>query len=40
VAWYCGTACSHADWRAGHRRVCRALGPARVAVPEGGGEEV
>ncbi|KAL4859676.1 hypothetical protein ACK3TF_000754 [Chlorella vulgaris] len=31
VAWYCGTACSHADWRAGHRRVCRALGAARVA---------
>ncbi|KAL4859692.1 hypothetical protein ACK3TF_000769 [Chlorella vulgaris] len=26
VAWYCGTACSHADWKAGHRRVCRALG--------------
>ncbi|KAL4856193.1 Zinc finger MYND domain-containing protein 10 [Chlorella vulgaris] len=26
VAWYCGTACSHADWRAGHRQMCRALG--------------
>ncbi len=26
---YCGTACSHADWRAGHRRVCKALGAAR-----------
>ncbi|KAI3433910.1 hypothetical protein D9Q98_003712 [Chlorella vulgaris] len=34
VAWYCGTACSHADWRAGHRRVCRALGAARVAARE------
>jgi hypothetical protein len=23
TAWYCGTACSHADWRVGgHRRVC------------------
>ncbi|KAL4419745.1 hypothetical protein ABPG75_006843 [Micractinium tetrahymenae] len=26
-----GTACSHSDWRAGHRRVCRALGEARRA---------
>ncbi|KAI3433879.1 hypothetical protein D9Q98_003681 [Chlorella vulgaris] len=34
VAWYCGTACSHADWRAGHRRVCRALGAARLAERE------
>ncbi|KAI3433914.1 hypothetical protein D9Q98_003716 [Chlorella vulgaris] len=34
VAWYCGTACSHADWRAGHRRVCRALRGARVAARE------
>ncbi|KAI3427260.1 hypothetical protein D9Q98_007193 [Chlorella vulgaris] len=34
VAWYCGTACSHADWRAGHRRVCRALGAARVSERE------
>ncbi|KAI3433881.1 hypothetical protein D9Q98_003683 [Chlorella vulgaris] len=34
VAWYCGTACSHADWRAGHRRVCRALGAARAAEQE------
>ncbi|KAI3433718.1 hypothetical protein D9Q98_003526 [Chlorella vulgaris] len=31
AAWYCGTACSHADWRAGHRRVCKALAAARVA---------
>jgi hypothetical protein len=31
VAWYCGTACSHADWRAGgHKRVCAALGAARL----------
>jgi hypothetical protein len=30
VAWYCDTACSHADWRAGgHKRACAALGAAR-----------
>ncbi|PRW56827.1 hypothetical protein C2E21_4658 [Chlorella sorokiniana] len=30
--WYCGTACSHADWReGGHRRVCRALAQGRGA---------
>lgn len=29
VAWYCGTACSHADWRAGHSRVCKALAAAK-----------
>ena len=29
AVWYCGTACSHADWRAGHRRVCKALGAER-----------
>ncbi|KAI3433890.1 hypothetical protein D9Q98_003692 [Chlorella vulgaris] len=40
VAWYCGTACSHADWRAGHRRVCRALGAARLAEQESAGVEV
>ncbi|PRW59997.1 Zinc finger MYND domain-containing 19 Q7TSV3 [Chlorella sorokiniana] len=34
AVWYCGTACSHADWRAGHRRVCRALGVARAAEKE------
>ena len=28
-ARYCGTACSHADWRAGHRRTCKALAAAR-----------
>jgi hypothetical protein len=27
--WYCGEACSHANWRAGHRRVCKALAAAR-----------
>ena len=28
--WYCGTACSHADWReGGHRRVCKLLGEER-----------
>ena len=33
AVWYCGTACSHADWRqGGHRRVCKALGAARAAA--------
>jgi hypothetical protein len=32
MAWYCSTACSHADWRSGgHRRVCKALAAARPA---------
>ena len=32
AVWYCGTACSHADWReGGHRRICKALGAARAA---------
>ena len=31
---YCSTACSRADWRAGHRRVCKALGLARAARKE------
>jgi hypothetical protein len=31
-AWYCGTACSHADWRVGgHRRACKMLAAARAA---------
>ena len=35
AVWYCGTACSHADWReGGHRRVCKALGAARQAAKE------
>ncbi|KAI7845896.1 hypothetical protein COHA_000629 [Chlorella ohadii] len=34
AVWYCGTACSHADWRVGHRRVCKALGAARAAEKE------
>ncbi|PRW60685.1 phosphatidylinositol N-acetylglucosaminyltransferase [Chlorella sorokiniana] len=34
AVWYCGTACSHADWRAGHKRVCKALGAARRAAKE------
>ena len=35
AVWYCGTACSHADWReGGHRRVCKALGAARRAAKE------
>ena len=30
TAWYCGTACSHADWRqGGHKRACKALAAAR-----------
>ena len=31
AVWYCGTACSHADWRAGHKRVCKALAAERAA---------
>ncbi|PRW20964.1 Zinc finger MYND domain-containing 19 Q7TSV3 [Chlorella sorokiniana] len=31
AVWYCGTACSHADWRAGHRRMCKLLKEARAA---------
>ncbi|KAL4855283.1 putative MscS family protein [Chlorella vulgaris] len=32
TAYYCGTACSHADWRQGrHGRVCKALAGARQA---------
>ena len=27
--WYCGTTVSHADWRAGHKRVCKVLAAAR-----------
>ena len=30
AVWYCGTACSHADWRAGHKRVCKALAAERA----------
>ena len=34
AAWYCGTACSHADWRGagggGHQRVCKALCAVRL----------
>ena len=30
AVWYCGPACSHADWRdGGPKRVCAALGAAR-----------
>jgi hypothetical protein len=32
MAWYCGTACSHADWRAGHKRVCKALAATKPAA--------
>ena len=31
AVYFCGTACSHADWRAGHRRVCKAMAAARAA---------
>ncbi|KAI7844407.1 hypothetical protein COHA_002001 [Chlorella ohadii] len=35
TVWYCGTACSHADWwEGGHRRVCKTLGAARRAAKE------
>ena len=27
--WYCGTACSHADWRAGRKRVCKTMAAVR-----------
>ena len=30
AAWYCGEACSHADWRAGHKRICKALAALRL----------
>ena len=33
AVWYCGTVCSHADWRqGGHRRVCAALAAERQAA--------
>ncbi|KAL4424844.1 hypothetical protein ABPG77_011094 [Micractinium sp. CCAP 211/92] len=32
AVYYCGTACSRADWRAGHRLVCAQLGAARQAA--------
>ena len=32
AVWYCGTACSHADWRAGHKRVCKVLAAERQAA--------
>ena len=35
---YCGTACSHADWRAGHKRTCKALGAARQQQQRLGGK--
>ena len=35
AVWYCGTACSHADWReGGHRRMCKALAAARQAAKQ------
>ena len=36
AVWYCGTACSHADWRqGGHRKVCAALAAERQAAKRG-----
>lgn len=35
VARYCGRACSHADWRAVHRRMCAALAATRTAQQGG-----
>ena len=33
AVWYCGTTCSHADWRqGGHRRVCATLAAERQAA--------
>ncbi|KAL4457574.1 hypothetical protein ABPG75_012439 [Micractinium tetrahymenae] len=39
AVWYCGTACSHADWGCGgwHKKVCRALAAARQAGQQGPG---
>ncbi len=35
AVWYCGTACSHADWReGGHHRMCKALAAARQAAKQ------
>ena len=35
AVWYCGIACSHADWReGGHRRMCKALAAARQAAKQ------
>ena len=34
AVWYCGECCSHSDWRAGHRRVCKALAAERQAAKE------
>ena len=31
VPRYCSEQCQHADWRAGHRRLCRQLATARAA---------
>ena len=35
---YCGTACSHADWREGHMRVCKVLAAERQAAAGEGGQ--
>jgi hypothetical protein len=30
TAWYCGAACQRADWRAGHKELCKALAAAQA----------
>ena len=32
AVWYCGTACSRADWRAGNKHVCKVLAAERQAA--------
>jgi hypothetical protein len=39
AVWYCGTACSHADWKAGHKRICKELAAARRQQREGQEEQ-
>jgi len=35
---YCGPECSHADWRAGHKRVCKALALAKTEKEQAQGQ--
>jgi hypothetical protein len=30
TAWYCGIACQRADWRAGHKEMCKVLAAVRT----------
>lgn len=34
ACWYCRTTCSHGDWSLGHKRVCKALGSAWLAMQQ------